>query len=327
MDLSMNYRGLTLVLASFFALLGTVACKDEKPVASASVGAGEASAKSGKPAAEEKKPIEVFAESVVQTEIFEPIVFAGYIESEHRYAVTAETAGVLESVKVRAGDKVTKGQALVVVKPVSQGLTYKSLVIVSPLSGTVTEISATAGYPIGQGESILMVEQDDKLILQVSIPAQDLPYAKWGSQVDLVAGDKLSKGKIVSVNSRADKVTGTFPARIHIDCAKVCADFPLGSLARATIRSNERRGFKIPLAWLQQQRKKVIVIDAENKAHWVPVSLGSYLGESVEITDGLKDGMRIVYGYAERPEEGDLLSLKIRDDKAISGTPADKPKG
>lgn len=298
----------------------------ERKEAAAGKSAADASAETST-AVDEKKPVEVFAETVEQTDIFEPIVFAGYLESEHRYAVTAETAGVLEAVKVTAGERVGKGAALAVIKPVSQGLTFQSQVIRSPLAGVVTEISATPGFPVTLGQALMLVEKQDAVILNVNVPAQDLQQAKSAKKVDITVFGKQTSGTFVSINSRADKTTGTFPARIKLDCGKDCAHFPPGALARATIRSNERRGFKIPLTWLQQGRKKVLIIDADNKARWVPVTLGSYLGEYVEVTEGLSDGMRVVSSFSERPEEGAALVITARETPAVSQKDGTSSKG
>jgi multidrug efflux pump subunit AcrA (membrane-fusion protein) len=306
----------SLICLILFSLLPLSGCRKDDAKADAPA---EASA--------DKKPVEVFAEAVHPTDIFEPIIFAGYLESEHRYAVTAESTGVLEAVKVTAGDRVQKGAALAVIKPVSQGLTYQSQVITSPLAGIVTEISATPGFPVNAGHTLMMVEKQDAVILNVSIPAQDLQNAKTAKVVDVTVFGKHTTGTIASINSRADKITGTFPARVKLECGKDCADFPPGSLARATIRSKERKGFKIPLGWLQQGRKKVLVVDTESKARWVPVKLGSYLGEFVEVTEGITDGMRIVSGFSERPEEGAVVVVTARETPAVSQKDGAASKG
>ena len=63
--------------------------------------------------------------------------------------------GLVQDVFVAAGDKVTKGQRLVVVEAMKM-----QHEILAGVDGTVEEVSATAGLQIGAGDLILMIVED-----------------------------------------------------------------------------------------------------------------------------------------------------------------------
>ena len=82
---------------------------------------------------EEKKTIDVFAAPVATTDLYDPVVFGGRIESRIRADVGAEVEGRVRKIHVKLGQRVRAGDLLFSVRPTQSG--FQNFRAVAPVSG------------------------------------------------------------------------------------------------------------------------------------------------------------------------------------------------
>lgn len=275
---------------------------------------------SDKPSTTPKAAIEVYAEKITSAEIYDPLVFGGFVEAGERAAATTEVDGTVLAVDAQLGDHVKRGQVLARVRPQGAGFEYQPHTVVSPISGLLTELKQHAGDRVQAGSAILMIENVDALKATVHVTYSDLLIFHRGTKVSVAIGHDNSKvsteGIVESVSPKADTLTGTYPAKVSLSCTAIqgpCVDkFRIGALVRVTLKKNLRRGIKVPIAYLQRQHSKVIILEDSTdgyKARWIDVKVGTYYGKEVEIVSGLTEGMMVVSSFAESPEEGDIVKV------------------
>jgi multidrug efflux pump subunit AcrA (membrane-fusion protein) len=305
-------------------------------VALAVIGGGAVASGADSPP-QPKSPIDVYTTIVEPEEIFDPMVFGGFVEANHSFKVATEVAGTVERIAVRVGDTVGRGQRLFSVLPAGNGLDFQPHAVVSPAAGVVTQIVENVGQRVEAGRPVVIVEDISKLKSTIHATIDALSHINQSTPLEVIVragtpSERRTFAKIESVAPRADPATGTFPISIRLDCSKfsgqACARmFPLGTMLRVVVKKNQRRGFRLPLVNLHHQQKKVLTLDADGKAKWVEVKLGTFYGDKVEIVEGLADKTTIVTSFAERPDDGDVLKVVPRNKESVSDVAADGNKG
>ncbi len=270
-------------------------------------------------------PIEVFVKEVVTEEIYDSLVFGGFIEPDTSYDIGSETVGNLKKLNFKLAQKVKKGDTLFEILPASAGFEYQLNRVKSPVSGIITDIEKKIGDWITQGDIIVSVTDNSNLKTTIHVTYEDLPYLTTDVPIAVTVGNETNKGRtlpatIESISPKADITTGTYPVELSLNCAsladKKCSDiFRIGALLKVVIKKNFRKGIKIPLLHLHEQRTKILSVSKDNKAKWIKIKLGNYYGEYVEVIEGLTHGMLLVSGYAKKPKNND--PLKIVEDKTL----------
>ncbi len=272
--------------------------------------------------------IEVFVKKIVTVDIYDSLVFGGFIEPNASYNIGSETVGNLKKMNFKLGQEVKKEDTLFEILPASAGFKYQLNRVKSPISGIITDIEKKVGDWITQGDIVVSVTDNSKLKTTIHVTYEDLPSLTAKVPIAVTVGygndrEKTLSAAIESISPKADPITGTYPVELLLNCAsftdKICSDiFRIGALLKVVIKKNYRKGIKIPLIYLDEQRTKVLLISKDNKAKWVNIKLGAYYGEHIEVVEGLTHGMKVVSGYAKKPKDND--PLKIVEDKAIKKT-------
>jgi len=177
----------------------------------------------------------------------------------------------------------------------------------SPIAGTVTQrldvvkvgnVVTPVGGVIESGESSLFVVADlDSLLLRVNVPERELPKLSVGQPAqltfDAVPG-RVFQGRISLISPYVSPETATFAVRVQVDNAD--GALRPGMFARiAIIYERKPDALQIPRTALLDGDgpPKVFVVNNGTAAERA-VKLGLSNGGWVEVTDGLKDGERVV---------------------------------
>ena len=183
------------------------------------------------------------------------------------------------------------------------------LVIKAPFSGTITSRNVDLGAfvtPMNK-EPLLVVENNSKLRLNLSVPEANTPYIKLGDTIRFHVRSQPQE-KYVALVSRK---SGSLDLKLRSE--KIEADFINKNnalkpymIAEAVIPlQNSEPTFFVPKSAVVESGMGVYVIRVENvKTKNVPVSKGRVMPEQVEVFGDLNEGDKILKMGSEEVQEG-----------------------
>ncbi|GAA4231050.1 peptidoglycan-binding protein [Actinomadura meridiana] len=180
-------------------------------------------------------------------------------------------------------------------------------VVVQPGAIRVTKLSVVLGAPAGGS---VLTASSIRRVVTVNLPVSRQEVAVRGAKVRVtLPGGKTTTGRITTIGTTATAGTtnaqsqtgqgtenATIPVTITLDKAGGAADFD-GAPATVGFTSTEHKNvLAVPINALMASAEgaySVTVVDASGTVHSVPVKLGIYDGDRVEVSGDLQPGMKV----------------------------------
>lgn len=202
--------------------------------------------------------------------------------------VRARFPGVVQSVKVNWGDKVSKGQALATIEANESLKTYT---LTAPTDGVVLTRNTNIGNVAGE-EALFTIADLSDVWAEFHVFPRDLNKVKDGQQVRV---HTLEKGKeieapITLILPTADPLSQTVIAVVSIPNTE--GKWRPGMTVEGDVHLSQTQ---VPLAVtteaVQRMEDKMVVFVKEGDAYEMrPVRLGKSDGKYIEVREGLKPG-------------------------------------
>ena len=185
--------------------------------------------------------------------------------------------------------------------------------VTSPVDGFVGKRSVDPGAMVNTGTAIASVVDISRLRLVVNVVEKDLRMVSPGDpaevEVDAYPGEKFS-GKIARVAPVLDPATRT--ATMEVEIPNADNKLKPGMYARINLTVEDRKGaLVVPKGAVIdfENKRGVWMPNEENRATFVPVTLGIEGGETIEILTGLKEGDKFVTTGAAAVRNNDQLLI------------------
>jgi HlyD family secretion protein len=261
--------------------------------------------------------IEVETALVEKGPVVETLSTDGYFRSEDRRTLSAFADGEIETLLLKPGDPVKKGQTLTRIlwdvspEPVR-----------SPMNGVVSRVWRETAGPVRRGEPLLEVIDPVRLEVVGEIlttdasrirPGQSALVRGFGSTVDLRARVKrLSRAAFVKVSALGVDEERTEVVLAPVEKPSVLAPWT-GNLFHAEISIQTARvekALKVPIgALIRSGGNWSVFAVKDRRAHSVPVARGIDDGHWVEILEGLGPGDRVILYPGDRIRPGSRIRL------------------
>jgi multidrug efflux pump subunit AcrA (membrane-fusion protein) len=171
--------------------------------------------------------------------------------------------------------------------------------ITSQIDGIVTDRPVFPGEEATSGMPLMMVMDTSRVIARAHVSPQEASVLREGLAANLIMpGSNAAplSGTIRQISPAMD--AGSTTVEVWIEAANSDGKLKPGMSLRteAIVKSNPK-ALVIPFAAVltaNSGNTSVIVVDAENKPHKKPVTLGIREGANVEVADGLQSGERVV---------------------------------
>lgn len=161
---------------------------------------------------------------------------------------------------------------------------------------------------VAAGTPVVTIIDDSRLDVHISLTEKQ--YRSYGvgtpATVTFWALPGVTvEGTVREVAAAPNSQTGTYDAKVTL------MDPPdsvvVGMTAEVKFGGNtEGRGFMVPLSAMATQKENPSLwVVKDNKVHLVPVTVGRYGDDTVEITGGISKGDRIVTAGASKLAEGE----------------------
>lgn len=206
--------------------------------------------------------------------------------------------------------------------------------ITAPIDGRVGLKQVDIGNQISSGDTtgIVVITQTHPIDLVFTLPETDIPAVmqaqKGGQSLTVEAWDrankqKLSEGKLLSLDNQIDTTTGTIKLKARFT-NQDDALFPNQFVNARMLVATEENAVVIPTAALQMGNEGnfVWVLNSDDKVSKHLVKAGIQDSQNVVIAAGLSAGDRVVTDGIDRLTEG----AKVEVVEAHSDTPAQPVK-
>ncbi len=188
--------------------------------------------------------------------------------------------------------------------------------ILSPMNGVVTSKQAEIGFLAAPGVPLLIVEDNSRYRLEVSVEESMLkrirPEAPVRISIDALGPEEFSS-RVTEIVPASDPGSRTFTVKIDLYDKKgkpvVPSALRSGLFGKARFPIGKKEILKIPQAAVLQrgQLVTVFIADSSNTIHLRLIKTGRPYGDQVEVLSGLKDGDRVVVEGMEKVKEGDRV--------------------
>lgn len=234
---------------------------------------------------------------------FETTVFAvGRVSDipSRRFLVSSRISGRAMEVTAIAGDKVTKGQKLVVVESRQPGDPPPRIELTAPVDGLVVESDVLAGQPVEPDQELLDISDRSVMWAIAQIPEQEAGSVHIGTSARVVVPAVRAEpfeAKLLRFGVNADREAGTVEGIFELDNPD--GRLQPGMRAEFSIITARRENvMAVPEEAVQGDPTKRVVyvkdFDLPNAFVRVPVVLGEQNDRYIEVTSGLFPGDEVV---------------------------------
>lgn len=191
----------------------------------------------------------------------------------------------------------------------------------APISGRIDQALVTEGALVGSGDSNPMarIQQIDQVYVDVRRPASSLESLRQalatqqatssdGLPVTVLRSNGqpyVSTGRILFSGINVDAGTGDVLLRVLVDNPQ--RELLPGMFVRARVpRASYARALTVPQQAVVRigGHPQVWIVDDQDQAHLVPVTLGELVDRRYHILSGIADGKRVVVEGMERLADG-----------------------
>jgi RND family efflux transporter MFP subunit len=248
----------------------------------------------------------------LQAEITRAEAKLRFLESEEkRFSQLAESnlAAATQLEQTRSDRDVARGDLAVARARLDQNEDQITRTrIVAPYDGMVVERLMTPGERVIEGSNVVRFVDQDNLEVIARAPLEYFSFVEPGQLIDLRAGSKQVLGVVRTVVAVGDENTHQFELRLDLDGNP----FPAGQTLRVSIpTADSREVLTVPrdALVLRPEGQSVFVVDSNDQAQQVSVTVGVGQGEHIEILGAVSPGDKVVIRGNERLQPGQAVDV------------------
>jgi RND family efflux transporter MFP subunit len=235
-----------------------------------------------------------------------------FLEAEEkRFAQLAESnlAAATQLEQTRSDRDVARGDLAVAQARLDQNEDQIARTrILAPYDGIVVERLMTPGERVIEGGNVVRLVDQENLEVIARASLEYFRFVERGQWLDIRAGSQQARGIVRTVVAVGDENTHQFELRLDLDGNP----FPVGQTLRISIPvSDSREVLTVPrdALVLRPEGQSVFVIDADNQARQISVTVGVGQGERIEIVGDISPGDKVVIRGNERLQPGQSVSV------------------
>lgn len=170
------------------------------------------------------------------------------------------------------------------------------VVLVAPISGTITQLSITKGQAVDRTQVLLEVENLDAVWVTANVPERDAAKARIKSPVSVTVSafpGREFRGFIQVVGSRIDPKTRSIPVQCLIGSAAGALVPDMFASVHLGFGVSKRELVVPQSAIVSEDPKRFIFVKVAGKFEKREVELGATVKDSVAVIRGLKEGEQV----------------------------------
>jgi multidrug efflux pump subunit AcrA (membrane-fusion protein) len=254
----------------------------------------------------------VKTESAKLSNLADNLAYPARVESRVNSMIYSESDGVISKIYAPLGSVIHRGGRLAVIKHTDPVYQYAPMLVVSQVSGIVSQVPVSEGSTVKKGDLIITVTDPAQLRIVIEIAASDFSLFKKGMEGSFAVSDSAEKikVKVKGISPFVDPSTGTATCELEIN-QKDSGSLPPGSVGQAYFRVSEHRGFVFPESAVDYRGVDTYLsIVEQGKAKRVLVVLGRRERGNVEILKGIKEGDVVIERSSQFVADGDKVQIE-----------------
>jgi multidrug efflux pump subunit AcrA (membrane-fusion protein) len=262
----------------------------------------------GAPAATEATVYSVKTQVLAAGSLRDYLELTGDVVTETNVAVYPDVGGKLAAVYVQVGDQVVKGKTVIAaVDPSRPGSSYALSNVYSPLTGTLTTLSAQLGATVSTGTSLGTVGVLSDLLVESRVPEVQVASVKTGLKAEITFEAFPGKvfravvdrvAPVVDPSSRTKTIRLTFQG----DSSRV----DLGMFAKVKLLLDPRAPEVLAPedSVIRRGDKSYVFVLQKDQVVRKEVAVGLAVDGTVELVSGVKAGDTLVVKGQELLDDG-----------------------
>ncbi len=222
----------------------------------------------------------------------------GEVESENSVSVFPDMGGKVISTSVALGSSVKKNDVIAYVDPSEPGTNYRSSPVYAPISGSIISTPIKNGTKVTTSSAIAIIGDINNLQITANVPERYVAVLKKGlkAEVSLEAYPGVVFGATVkSVSPVVDSASRTKEVVLNFDSHDERIN--AGMFAKVKLYTQDYSGYPVMNSDALVQNGDdffAYVVNEDSTVSKVLVKKGNEVDGLVQITEGLKDGDRVV---------------------------------
>ncbi|MCK4810312.1 MAG: efflux RND transporter periplasmic adaptor subunit [Candidatus Omnitrophica bacterium] len=240
---------------------------------------------------------------VMKGEVEDKISCVGNIVGQEMVTLMSKIPGKIDSFLVKEGDKIKKGDVLVLIDRDIEGMKYEKASIKSPIDGMVIKRFLDEGCQVEPSVNpmmrvpVIMVANIDTVKVLANVSEKYLGRLKEKTEAKIKVDaypEEVFLGKIIRIAPLVDLATRTSEVEIKIPNKE--HRLKPGMFARVNLMLEKKEdALVVPIkAVLNENNCKYVFIINGSIAHKKKVKTGIYQKDSVEIIEGLNEGEDVI---------------------------------
>jgi len=190
--------------------------------------------------------------------------------------------------------------------------------VLAPFDGVVTERKVERGDLVASGSggdrNLFTVAQASTLRIQINVPQSYAVDLRKGQTAEILVRerpDRTFTGTIARTAESLNAGSRTLLAEIQVDNKD--GQLLPGMYAQVKFSVPRTRSVVVVSAdslVANSQGTRVVIVGQDNRAHYVPVTVGRDLGAEVEILSGLKGGEQVISNPPDTLADGQQVQLQ-----------------
>ena len=190
----------------------------------------------------------------------------------------------------------------------------------APFDGVITQRNLDVGALVdagSTGSNLFVIADTTKLRVFIDVPEGYANSVRIGTPVTVTLssyGTKPFTGTIARTADALDSSTRTLRTEIDVDNAGQALVPGVYANVKLAL-STTTRNFIVPANTLlfRSEGLRIALVDAQQRVHLQPITLGRDFGNTIEVTEGLDSDMRIILNPADSLYEGEQVDVARHD--------------
>lgn len=263
---------------------------------------------------------------VQRTDLRLTVTSTGTVTPEGRIEMKPPVPGRIDSVGVKEGQKVRRGQIIAWMSSTERAALldsaravsneeykrfqeyYKATPIVAPVSGTVILRNVEPGQTVASADVLLVIS--DRLQVVAKVDETDIARVKPGIAVEVILDaypQETIAAKVSNIAFEAKTVNNVTAYDVEILPQKQPDYMRSGMTANVTFVLNQREDvLTVPVAAIQFKKESpyVLVRDKQGKPVETPIEIGESDGSNTEVVSGLDEQAKVLVPKIQMPGAG-----------------------
>jgi RND family efflux transporter MFP subunit len=178
----------------------------------------------------------------------------------------------------------------------------------APFAGVVVARLMTPGERAIEGSNVLRLVDQQNLEVIARAPLEYFSFVQRGQLLNISAQGASSLARVRTVVAVGDQNTHQFELRLDLEGAP----FQVGQTLRVSIPTSDSRAvLTVPrdALVLRPEGQSVFIVNANNEAQQVTVTVGAGQGDDIEVVGAVAPGDRVVIRGNERLQPGQAVTV------------------